>query len=316
MTDQIEAEHILELSKELLGDIELDRLSADKLLLKATRLARLVGSDEIQTWLTFEVHSYSSSNPVSLKYMGLTGRWIDYKEGKGHWGSLGQHAVSIETAKARIEATSMAGSVSNAGYLNTLSRNHAALSSTIRSLTGVQSRVMGLMHSFVASVFYERQFADLAESTFDGYKADVDALIAAKAGQVMNKLPSVVARLKEGDDEAISQALTTCRRILEAFADAIFPPSEDTFEVGGNHLKLDAGKHQNRINAYIAQRFESSSRRTRLRQNISNLFDRVSTGVHNDVSAQEAHSLFLNVYLFLGEVLHLDEPQIDTVIVD
>ncbi|KXV79440.1 hypothetical protein AD953_02190, partial [Acetobacter malorum] len=155
-----------------------------------------------------------------------------------------------------------------------------------------------------------------AESTFDGYKADVDALIAAKAGQVMNKLPSVVARLKEGDDEAISQALTTCRRILEAFADAIFPPSEDTFEVGGNHLKLDAGKHQNRINAYIAQRCESSSRRTRLRQNISNLFDRVSTGVHNDVSAQEAHSLFLNVYLFLGEVLHLDEPQIDTVIVD
>ncbi|KXV75546.1 AbiTii domain-containing protein, partial [Acetobacter cerevisiae] len=136
MTDQIEAEHILELSKELLGDIELDRLSADKLLLKATRLARLVGSDEIQTWLTFEVHGYSSSNPVSLKYMGLTGRWIDYKEGKGHWGSLGQHAVSIETAKARIEATSMAGSVSNAGYLNTLSRNHAALSSTIRSLRG------------------------------------------------------------------------------------------------------------------------------------------------------------------------------------
>jgi hypothetical protein len=37
------------------------------------------------------------------------------------------------------------------------------------------------------------------------------------------------------------------------------------------------------------------------------LFDRVSTGVHNDVTVEEAHSLFLNVYLFLGELLHLGQ---------
>jgi hypothetical protein len=118
-------------------------------------------------------------------------------------------------------------------------------------------------------------------------------LIATRAGEVLSQIPAAINRLSEGDKEGVSQALTTCRRILETFADF------------GNTLKLDASKHQNRINAYIAQRTESSSRRQRLRQNLSNLFDRVSTGVHNDVTPEEAFSLFLNTYLFLGEVLQV-----------
>ena len=39
--------------------------------------------------------------------------------------------------------------------------------------------------------------------------------------------------------------------------------------------------------------------------NLANLFDRVSSGVHNDVSVSEARALFLNTYLLLGEILHL-----------
>ncbi|SFG32217.1 hypothetical protein SAMN05518801_11656 [Novosphingobium sp. CF614] len=310
MTDQTEAQHILELSRDLLDDIELDRLSADKLLLKANRLARLTGSEETQQWLGYEMRGYNSQDDLSLRYMTLTGRWTDYENQKGHYGPLGQHVATIDATKARIEATRLSGDGTNIGYLHAVTKSHSTLVLTIRTLAGVQSRVLGLLHSFVSGVFYERQFADVVESTFEGYKQEVDALIAAKAGDVLTKIPSVVARLKEENEEAISQALTTCRRILETFADTIFPPSESTFEIGGSQLKLDASKHQNRINAYISQRCESNSRRSRLRQNIGNLFARVSTGIHNDVSAQEAYSLFLNVYLFLGEVLHLEEENV------
>jgi hypothetical protein len=111
-------------------------------------------------------------------------------------------------------------------------------------------------------------------------------------------------RLAEGDQESISQALTTCRRIIELFADSIYPPTDETIELGGNTLKLDASRHQNRINAYIHTKTNSQSVKHRLRQNLANLHDRISSGVHNDVSADEARSLFLNTYLFLGEILH------------
>jgi hypothetical protein len=312
MATKSEAEHILELSSELLDDMELSRLPADKLLFKANRLARLAGSEDIKKWLTYELQGYNSSEPISLRYMGLTGRWTNYEKKEGFWGPLAQQEATIETNKARIEATkltSLSGEWALAVSADA-ARTHGALSSVILQLSGIRSRVLGLLHTFVTSVYYERQFADVAERTFEGYKRDVDALIAEKAGGVLTKMPAVVARLKEGDDEAISQALVTCRRILEAFADAIFPPRDDTFELGGNQLKLDASKHQNRINVYISLRTESSSRRARLRQNLGNLFDRVSTGVHSDVTAEEAYSLFLNVYLFLGEVLTLSESRI------
>ena len=55
-----EAAYILELSTELLDDIELDRLPPDKLILKANRLARLAGSEEVRQWLSFEMRGYNS----------------------------------------------------------------------------------------------------------------------------------------------------------------------------------------------------------------------------------------------------------------
>ena len=175
----------------------------------------------------------------------------------------------------------------------------------ISRLSAIKSRVLAQLHSFVSEVYYEKEFDSLSESIFERYKSAVDTLIVESCGEVFEKIPSVMSRLSEGDDESISQALVTCRRIIEAFADSIFPPTDQTIEIGGNTLKLDAGKHQNRINAYVYQHVQSQSRRQKIRQNLSNLFDRVSTGVHTDVTAEEANSLFLNVYLFFGEILHI-----------
>lgn len=81
MQEQSTSEHILELATELLDDIELSRLNAESLLLKASRLARLVGSDEIRQWLGYEMSGYPSTEPLSVKYIGYTGRWINHEKG-------------------------------------------------------------------------------------------------------------------------------------------------------------------------------------------------------------------------------------------
>ncbi len=77
----------------------------------------------------------------------------------------------------------------------------------------------------------------------------MDILIAESCGTVLTQIATVMDRLVEGDIEAISQALTTCRRIIESFADSVFPPSDEPIEIGGNILNLGADKHQNRMNA-------------------------------------------------------------------
>lgn len=88
MITQSRSDHILELAKELLDDIELGRTDAERLILKSSRLARWVGSDEVRYWLKLELGGYNSTNHVSLKYMGITGRWLDQNKGTGYWGLL------------------------------------------------------------------------------------------------------------------------------------------------------------------------------------------------------------------------------------
>ena len=306
--EQSRSGHILELSSELMDDIELSRMPVEGLILKASRLARLVGSDEVKYWLSLEMGGYNGTNETSLKYMGITGRWHDKEKQKGYWGPLAQQEAAIAGEKAKLQALRIPDGAGDWAFASTkrVTDQMAASANSISRLSGIKTRVLSRLHQFVSEIYYEKQFDNLSESIFESYKKDVDSLIGGSCGDVLAQIPSVMSRLAEGEQEAISQALSTCRRVIDSFADAIHPPADGTFEIGGNQLSLDAGKHQNRINVYIHKNTTSSSRRKRFRQNLSNLYERVSTGVHNDVSAEEARALFLSTYMFVGEVLHLE----------
>ena len=316
MSEQSRSEHILQLAKELLDDIELGRTNAENLLLKASRLARWVGSDEIRYWVKLEMGGYNSTNPLSLKYMGLTGRWTDKEKSFGYWGPLAQQEAAIEAEKLKLSAMRIPNISSEyAGIaINNVTVAMNASTKTISRLSGIKSRVLARLHTFVSQVYYEKQFDSLSESIFENYKKEVDSLIAANCGDILEKIPSVMSRLGEGEEESVRQALVTCRRIIEAFADSVYPPTDAILEIGGNKLSLDASKHQNRINAFVHQNVSSDSRRKRLRQNLANLYDRVSTGVHREVPPEEAQSLFLNTYLLIGEILHVGKPVVQQLV--
>lgn len=56
-------EHILALCDSLLQDLELGTVPPDQLVLKASRLARLVGNAEAQTWLRYEMMGFPGEEP-------------------------------------------------------------------------------------------------------------------------------------------------------------------------------------------------------------------------------------------------------------
>jgi hypothetical protein len=305
--DQSKGEHILSLAQELLDDIELSRLSAEALLLKATRLARLAGSEKIQRWLSYEMGGYNSRDQISLEFMSRTGRWSNYAEKKGYWEPLAQQEASIQALKIELQSIRVPDGTNAMGIINNILNKTSSIRQQIQTRSGIKSRVVSILHEFVASIYYEKVFSGLAENIFESYKEEIDARIAEQCGDVLEKLPFIYDRLREGDSEAVSQGLTTCRRIIDAFANAIYPPTDEIVEIGGNTLKLGANHHQNRLNAYIAKRVVSDSRKQKLRQSLSNLYSRVSAGVHDEVTPQEAKALLLSTYLFLGEVLTLDK---------
>jgi hypothetical protein len=160
---------------------------------------------------------------------------------------------------------------------------------------------------FVSNSFYELKFSGMQETIFEKHKTEIDSLLSVECVDVLKKVPSIYDRLSAQDPEAVSQALNSCRRIIDAFADSVFPPKEGTFKIGGNELKLTAQHNKNRINVFIYQRCKSDSLRERLKKRLDSLYERVTTGVHSDVSSEEAKCLFLDTYLLLGEILSISK---------
>lgn len=308
---QSQSQHIAELARDLLDDIELYRILPQALILKASRLARFIGTEKIQSWPYFELHAYNDTDPVALEYLSKTARWINQEKGRAYWGTFAEQVAWIESLKAEqamIRVPDVSGDYVVIALKNVMDRAQQ-LGNQIRELERIKNRVLSLLHSWVSSVYYEIAFGGAAETIFEKFRKEVDVRISDTCSEILQKLPLVYDRLREGDAESISQAMTSCRRIIDTFADAIYPPVDGTVEVGGNVVKVGTEQHQNRLNAYVGDKTESKSRRQRLRQALANIYDRVCTGIHKDISIQEAQSLVLNTYVYLGEVATMDRMQ-------
>ncbi len=331
------SEEILALSQELLDDIELSRLSSHALLLKTSRLARLVdANDSIRSFLDWELRGYPSGDELANQWVDHLGRWIDKTKRISYWQPLSQIEAAIEAAKSRlgllrvpdinideaIHSSNPNQYVSPArGILDPtparaasdaikkVTGDAAAVASSIPALTGVVSRVLAAVHQFVVGVYHERAFSGLAEDIFESLQNRIDPLLTEHCAGVLEKIPAINARLVEGDSEAISHALTSCRRIIDAFADAVSPATGEEVEIEGETVVLNQKNTRARIIKYIRDQTDSNSVRDKLRQSLNNLYGRVSTGVHADVTPTEAQSLFVETYLLLGQILDLSGPE-------
>lgn len=300
------AQHLLDLATELLEDVELQRLPLQTALLKARRLARLVDDDETQEWLGMELHGYRD-NDLGRRYMSMTGRWIDKAQGEAFWPGAAQIEAQAAALTARLDGLRLPD-VSGEWASVALRETRGDQAATVQALTrlsGITTKVWSLLHRFVSTRYYEFVFSERQSELFDEARAQVDAVLSPLSGDVLSKVESIYRRLGEGDPEAVSQALSTCRRLIDSVANAIFPPREEPRAIGGNVVQLGPPHVQNRLNAFVRDHTDSESRRSKLRRTLGDLYDRVSTGVHADVSFDEARFLFLNTYLYLGELLAL-----------
>jgi len=156
----IRSEHELDLAKELLDDIELSRLEPEQLILKSARLARLCGSEEFQQWLRYEMRGYYSDVELSLSYMQKTGRWTDREKKEGYWSPLSQIVSSCEAQQLKLKSMStpnVGGTDFAIKVMNDYYSVIAAISSNISKLSGIRSRVLGILHGFVSDIYYKKE---------------------------------------------------------------------------------------------------------------------------------------------------------------
>lgn len=257
--------------------------------------------------------------------MLATGRLVHEATKRGYWHPIAQITSVLDSAMHQLRAMGRAPDVNlsvsstnqyerpsetTAKALQDIMNQHATRAAghaqTISTFSAIKSKVVGLIHQFVTNVYYERKFSAVAENVFEAYKRNLDTRLSAVASDVLEKFPAIYARLAENEPEAISQALNSCRRVMDAFADTIVPSSDVAVEVDGEMLSISNGKTKNKLFMFISKRTQSASRKKRLKQTLINMYEQVSKGVHSEVDSREARALILQTITYLGEVLELD----------
>jgi hypothetical protein len=300
---------VAKLATTLLSDIEGGSLPIEILVTKALALAKVTADDDAITWLTYELAGYDASTPLGETYSRLTGRW-DGTSDKGYFGPISAIVTTVQTMSQTLEvhkAFRPTGDFAMVHQNEKVKKVHE-WATAIAPLAAIVPKLKAQLHLFASRVLVEAQFSDTSRSIFELYQTAVDKELASKAARAFEKLPHVFERLRNGEPEAVSHALTSCRRIIDSFADAVFPARSDPVEVDGQQLDCSAAKTKNRIRAFMAGKIKSSSRRERLNKNLGALYDRVSAGVHADVTIDEAQALVLNTYLLLGEIVSVPAP--------
>jgi hypothetical protein len=298
--------HALALAEELLEDIEMTRTTVPQQVMKASRLARLLHDDDAARWLRYELQGVPN-DANGREHMTEMRRWTDQSKGTGWWVPISDLASMVETFKSQL-AASQIGSLSGDMLIPVTRENRdhqGRIALNIQKLLLVLNGVQSKLHDFAARAYHELVFSEQQRRLFDNARLQIDGLLAPAVGDALSKIDSIYQRLSEGDTEAISQAMVTCRRLIESFANAVFPAQPDPVVIDGNELQVGDQNTLNRIAAFVALHLESKSRRDRIRRTLRDIYSRVSAGVHDGVSLGEARYLFLLTYIVLGEVLDL-----------
>lgn len=303
-------EEALRVAEELLTDIELERLKASEIVLKASRLARLVGHEDLTTFLGYERNGYPTDG-TAKDWIGRAGRWSG-EGGKFYTVSISKIEAALEAAKQSVTAMHGGGNCSG-DHVTIASREHdnriASHANVAGIMSGVCGQVVAAVYDFVAEIYHELLFSDLQATLFADTQTKVDGSLAAASGSALGKIERMSDRLRDGDPESVSQAMTTCRRLIDSCADFVFPAQDEQYQIG-EEAAVNVGPQNvlNRLQAFTHTHGLPKGRHDRLRRTLSDLYGRCSAGTHAEVTVQEARFVFLQTYVALGEILTLGDP--------
>lgn len=300
----------LDLASSLLEDIELSRSELSAQVLKASRLARLLDDKDAIAWLRFEAMGYDNS-ALAQQLMAETGRKFTANFGGANKEFVYSESVSgLESARSAEVARSAAASVPSVSgdyALAVTTRAQTIINAATQSATwigNILGRTRGKLHEFVATQYQSLAYSETQASVFASFQAAVDAQIAPLVVDSVEKVDFILAQLESGNPEATSAAMNTSRRLINATADALFPARDGSYSIAeGNELAVGQNNVLNRLQAACHELGMPKPQRDRLRRTLLDVYDRVSAGVHADVSAAEARALFILTYVTLGEVV-------------
>ena len=320
-------------SAEILGLVqralnEVDLVDIDATLRRTVRIASLLGDSFSAIRLGLELKPSGGYPPANAE---MTRRLMADPSLWGVPDSVAESAVEQYIAERAISDDLMDGhSLAEMRFFLTerLPRDQMSAEQYGSDLSNVsrmhQQLERARHHAFTLLCRWERQltFSAIQDDSLAVVRRRVDGLLGTSAQDVLEAFNVAFRRLREAVEETstasvgelLSQAVTSCRRILKTVVDTVEPASPDRPASDAGHALTDDA-YKNRLVEFLRRSVTSNSFRGALIDDGESLFKRIasvdamsSKGVHAQLATDEAEFCALHTYLLAGEILLLNEP--------
>ena len=321
-------------SEEVLRNIELSEIPLTNIALKTIRLARLLNDLEWQQIFQFEVGGYPTTpngmEPEVFRLAEKANRGYQLKDEKTEKIKNYVYIESVEQLEHDKDIAEVALPAAQDRDVSVTSANpyqtvHAPVGNwnerkQIREGSQKAAKRLSarrtLIYQYALSKHYELKFSGIADDIFSRIRERVDSAIGSVVPEAINKFSAVHENLRSDNPEDWSNAVHSCRRILQDLADAIYPAREDkVIEAGGKPKTIKLGKDNyiNRIIAFVEERSGSErfshivgSHLGFLGDRLDSVFQAAQKGSHDVIVSQvEADRYVVYTYLTVGDVIGL-----------
>lgn len=326
----------LEACEKVINGIEDAEISTSSALLLCKKIARLVNDIDGQEWLTYEYGGYPRDDTGHLTESAWDmavqhGRsYIDKNDKKMHvfidlaaelenivsnskqaLNNFSTQGFSVSGDYALLATSTMTQNVNQAtnNLLNTSKKNEYRL-----------SVLKAQFYDYAVKWQIDLQFGKTAKKIFEEYQENVSVFFSSMSTTTLQKLSAIEDLMEDGNMERYSQVLTSCRRLWEETANQLFEEllpnyTQKTFKTkSGKEIDISGDHYNNKLSAVIETLQEKATKNTLVGSQIIYLIDwmeqinkKQCSGVHSDVTREEAMQCIIHTYIALGDILKLKD---------
>lgn len=325
----------LELSEEILTDLENSDNKTSIVVLKCLKLARLMDDYDAIDWLICEIEGYKGKDGIEHELFELGvkhGRETDGNEkGRTMFTDLASELELLCESNQKMigsyttEGVSVGGEHSDWAMGNLLRTVNDRNTFSLKQISSCQKKLSilrGEYYKYVLNTNIQLKFSGKVDDIFEEYRMKTDNYFSTNLPSCIRKLSSIYSRLKENDEESYSQAATSCRKLIREFVDDLFNklyPNNTLNKIkvkGGKDFDVTGDRYLNRLYVIIDKISLGKMKQKNIIQTcewIETINDMVCNGLHNEISLDEIKDTILHMYILLGDVIKAYENFINKV---
>ncbi|WP_157000490.1 hypothetical protein [Leucobacter komagatae] len=174
-------------------------------------------------------------------------------------------------------------------------------------------RIKSSVHAFLVATEAELDAGQHDSSLFVRAQDYVNSALAKIAPDALEKFVAAQDRLYSGKPEDLAHALTSCRRMIKALADAVYPATGETLtDDAGIGRVMSDDLYRNRLIQYVKETIGKHGQGKVMQDALAALGNRLksldslaSKGVHDKVTAAEAETCIVWTYLLAADIVRL-----------